>query len=619
MHFQLSIIVPLVSFLSLVLAGTPIPNISPFLVNGVLDGPGSVDTSDYNSGGTISVNGFTVTVPKNLIAQFPATWVPFPKLVAASLSGYEVSVAGNILVSQLLLKFGQGYISAVDTASGTLSILGGPTVRINDPNGVYSKGTSGNELFTADDGNPSITAFSGFLMCVPRSSDDPKCPSSNRPAGQLSFEAPDPLVMAPFIVGDFIEFSGIKLPNGEMLVYSIVAPNVQITTTASDTVPNYIRVEVALIGVFDNNPAAEFADTRFIGYLSDFTSSGVSVTINAIDVDPCTGDITERVIGNAIPKAGDLRGKWIFRADSTTLSKYTREYRVTANTPQVTTKNGIVASQYVQPVTEWVFPEPNVPGVEQPPFDFTKIPALVNGINDDGNYYGQLSPLPGASPPAATPSTCTTNPTPVATPIAKVNTVADVRKGALVTLVGSNTEADFTNADLNFAWTQTADSPTVTLTGADKPSASFTAPAVTAITTSTFFLKISLKSDSSVSSTATVAIKVDPNKLDVVVLDKYTWASSQGGTIAVTAHSNVVDGSNTARTLVLGGTTQLVMLKGTNPGTWTYSARSTKKPASVQAKSNIGGVSAVVTTTTSRRRSVLERRAEILVDMSDAC
>lgn len=208
-------------------------------------------------------------------------------------------------------------------------------------------------------------------------------------------EAPDPLVMAPFIVGDFIEFSGIKLSNGEMLVYSIVAPNVQITTTASDTVPNYIRVELALIGVFDNNPAAEFADTRFIGYLSDFTSPGVSVTINAIDVDPCTGDITERAIGNAIPKAGDLRGKWIFRADSTTLSKYTREYRVTTNTPEVTTKNGIVASQYVQPVTEWVFPEPNVPGVEQPPFDFTKIPALVNGINNDGNYYGRLSPFPG--------------------------------------------------------------------------------------------------------------------------------------------------------------------------------------------------------------------------------
>lgn len=63
----------------------------------IIHSPGSVDTSDYNSGGTISVNGFTVTVPKNLIAQFPAAWVPFPKLVAAGLSGYEVSIAGNIV------------------------------------------------------------------------------------------------------------------------------------------------------------------------------------------------------------------------------------------------------------------------------------------------------------------------------------------------------------------------------------------------------------------------------------------------------------------------------------------------------------------------------------------
>ncbi|KAF2806272.1 uncharacterized protein BDZ99DRAFT_538460 [Mytilinidion resinicola] len=598
MYFQFYILVSLVSSLSLVLAGTPIPNISPFLVNGVLDGPGSVNASDYNSGGTNSVNGFTVTIPKNLIVQFPAAWVSFPKLAAAGLSGYEVSVAGKVVngkviagqiqLSQLFLKFGQGYISAVDTAAGTLSILGGLIVRINNPNSVCSKGTTGNELFTADDENPSITAFSRFPICIPRSGDDPKYPSSNRPAGQLSFEAPNPLVIAPFIVGDFLKFGGIKLPNSKMLVYSIIAPNVQITTKASATVPNYIRAEDALIAVFDNKPAAEFADTRFIGYLSDFTSSGVSVTINAIDVDPCTGDITERVIGNAIPKAGDLRGKWIFRADSTTLSRYTREHR-----------NGIVASQFVQPITAWVFPEPNVPGVEQPPFDF-------NGINDDGNYYGQLSPFPGPAPPAAIPSTCTTNPTPVATPIAKVNTVADVRKGALVTLVGSNTEASLTNADLNFAWTQIAGSPTVTLTGSDKPSASFTTPAVTTITTFTFSLKISLKSSPSVSSTDTVTFRVDPKKLDVVVIDTYTWASTQRGTIAVTLHSNVVDGSNTAMTLILGGTTQLVI------------ARSTKKPTSVQARSNIGGLSAVVTTTTSKKRSVVERRAEILVGISDA-
>lgn len=37
-------------------------------------------------------------------------------------------------------------------------------------------------MFTADDENPSITSFSGFPVCVPRSATDEKCPSANRPA-----------------------------------------------------------------------------------------------------------------------------------------------------------------------------------------------------------------------------------------------------------------------------------------------------------------------------------------------------------------------------------------------------------------------------------------------------
>jgi hypothetical protein len=99
-------------------------------------------------------------------------------------------------------------------------------------------------------------------MCVPRSVDDPKCPSSQRPAGQTIFQAPDPLIMAPFKVGDYITFSGISA-DGETIAYSIVADSVQITTTG---VPTYIRVEDAIIGTFDTQDPAEVApaDSRFI-------------------------------------------------------------------------------------------------------------------------------------------------------------------------------------------------------------------------------------------------------------------------------------------------------------------------------------------------------------------
>ena len=64
--------------------------------------------------------------------------------------------------------------------------------------------------------------------------------------------------MAPFVVGDFVEFSGIKV-GGEVICYTIVATNIQITTSG---VPSYIRVEDAIIGVFTANPNAEEADTK---------------------------------------------------------------------------------------------------------------------------------------------------------------------------------------------------------------------------------------------------------------------------------------------------------------------------------------------------------------------
>lgn len=63
--------------------------------------------------------------------------------------------------------------------------------------------------------------------------------------------------MAPFLAGDYIEYSGIKV-GGEIICYAIVAPSVQITTSGG---PCYIRVEDALIGVFDGT-GSEFADTR---------------------------------------------------------------------------------------------------------------------------------------------------------------------------------------------------------------------------------------------------------------------------------------------------------------------------------------------------------------------
>jgi hypothetical protein len=48
--------------------------------------------------------------------------------------------------------------------------------------------------------------------------------------------------MAPFAVGDYLEFSGIRL-GAEIICYSIVAANIEITTSSAKGQPTYIRME----------------------------------------------------------------------------------------------------------------------------------------------------------------------------------------------------------------------------------------------------------------------------------------------------------------------------------------------------------------------------------------
>lgn len=180
-----------------------------FDLDGAIDTATATDSS-FNTVGTISVHGWTVVVPQNLHVGFPAAWVPWKEFVAGwrggSFPGYEVLVRRTVcsISTRLILDLSRFCRSKV-------------TIRINDPNGVYSVGDTQPPFLTADDQYPSISSFSGFaMMCVPRSASDPLCPASNRPtipgtgAQQETLTAPDPLVMAPFVAGDFVQYSGSK-------------------------------------------------------------------------------------------------------------------------------------------------------------------------------------------------------------------------------------------------------------------------------------------------------------------------------------------------------------------------------------------------------------------------
>jgi hypothetical protein len=64
-----------------------------FLTGALIDATATDDS--YNTGGTISVNGWVVNVPKNMIVTFPAAYVPWKDFVAnkTAVMGFEVTVS----------------------------------------------------------------------------------------------------------------------------------------------------------------------------------------------------------------------------------------------------------------------------------------------------------------------------------------------------------------------------------------------------------------------------------------------------------------------------------------------------------------------------------------------
>jgi len=64
-----------------------------FLTGALIDATATDDT--FNTGGTISVNGWVVNIPKNMIVTFPAAYVPWKEFVAgkAAVMGFEVTVS----------------------------------------------------------------------------------------------------------------------------------------------------------------------------------------------------------------------------------------------------------------------------------------------------------------------------------------------------------------------------------------------------------------------------------------------------------------------------------------------------------------------------------------------
>jgi hypothetical protein len=372
----------------------------------------------------------------------------------------------------------------------------------------------------------------------------------------------------------------------------------------------------ALIGVFDTQSAniVEFADSRVIGYTS---TPGGSVTISRSEIDPCTGEINDVIVGPASNPSAP-RNKWTWRVDSTSSVKYAREYKATSSNGVVLTKNNITAGQYIAPIAEWIFPEVSLPGSQPGKNDFTQMTWLTNGVGPDakGNMWGPLSPWPDTSAPAA-PKACTAAPrassttavSPTseaatttgsaptgsatadvvfATPSANAGVDLKIRAGNAASLVGkADNAASFPNGDLTYSWKQTAGAA-VMLIGADTATAKFTVPTATSALNYTFELTVSSTSLSTQSKDTVIV----GNGVDTVTVTSYTWTSQNGGILGVTAQSSITDGTAKLTLQLLNpnaGTVLTMIPEG--GGKFTYSNRNTKQPSQgVRVTSSIGGV-----------------------------
>jgi hypothetical protein len=202
-------------------------DITGFIEQAILDPacPGNA-----HCGGTIIVNGHTITVPRETIVILPANALTWQELfsqapppygfftnppssgmaladVPVPLTTYEAHVVGNrvigttdqyiaglITIWQQSLNTGAGFINYINYTTGELRIGGtlgnsttGTRVQLNDPQGRYGRSVTPDQRFTVDADNPTIRSATGFPMCIPRvdpasATPDALCPQSNRPA-----------------------------------------------------------------------------------------------------------------------------------------------------------------------------------------------------------------------------------------------------------------------------------------------------------------------------------------------------------------------------------------------------------------------------------------------------
>src|SRR4051812_48740565 len=444
----------------------------------VLDANGNIVASFATPMGssTVGLNGLASSqAPTQTGLALSDSPAPFPSFEARVLgnvvrnaAGLEEYIIGLIApISQQGLNLGSGRINCIDYTNSFLYVGGDPAqgctlpdgspngarVQINDPIGRCGIAHSPDPRFSGDTSNTTVHSASGYPMCVPRvaptaavDGGDPFCPKGNRPLNgdpRFPIDAflapgeplktfnmpaptdgvfPDARQQAPFLVGDWIDYSGTLAKDAfgnTFLSAHTIQANVGIFT-APGVQPAYVNVEGVLLGTGGNavNGITQEATTRIfiVGFTTD---PSTMIDIDAVDVNPCTGEESLRLLGTVDPLTQPVRGRFRFHVLGGNFMPPTREMLIQSHTGQtpasfpydpffgdfpVEWANGLGSGQYRVPNFDFIFPENFLLGNPIIPSNFQDFPFLVQGSGPYlgfGPIIGQLKPWPGSVAPAA--------------------------------------------------------------------------------------------------------------------------------------------------------------------------------------------------------------------------
>ena len=420
-----------------------------------------------------------------------------------------VFIAGLVAISQELANLSLVPITCIDYARGDIWVAGtagacgtGSRVRLADPAGQHGRVSSHDPRFTSDPENPNIRSVTGYPMCLPRTAPpspggpetDPLCPQSNRPkafGGEFQTRwvmglvgGTDAAKEAPFEVGDQVTISGTLAQDdlGTYVEAWTVVANLGIDTRAGVD-PAYVVVDELIFGT-GGAPVAHPSGAGVIAQDAVLSMAIIGFTTDpsrlldayAVDVDPTTGNESERLIASMNPAGQIVLNQFATEALTSVYLPLSREVRVRIR--NTTTANGFTGGTYRAPVDEYIFPVNLNAGDPLVPRNFQDLPFLACGA---GLYtpsgggpdvlFGRLDPFPYSPDPSCVVA-------PPQGPIASAGADVAAESGGVVAL-DAGQSADPMGGTLTYNWTQVSGTP-VLLSNASRANPTFDAPTLAA-------------------------------------------------------------------------------------------------------------------------------------------